>query len=131
MNEIFVTICGTVSSEVRRAGEGQNTRSWFRMTTVERYFDRATGQWIDRDPVLLEVFCWRRLAEHVAASVKQGDPVLVRGALRVRPKAGGADKASSRESLQVRATAVGHDLNRGTALFAHAKTAPPPAKDVA
>ena len=58
--------------------------------------------------------CFRLLAEHVAASVRKGDPVIVVGKLRtnVWEKDG-----QTHERLVLEADMVGHDLNRGTSAF--------------
>ena len=58
--------------------------------------------------------CFRLLAEHVAASVRKGDAVMVAGKLRtsVWEKDGQAH-----ERLVLEADTVGHDLNRGTSVF--------------
>jgi single-strand DNA-binding protein len=60
------------------------------------------------------VSCFRLLAEHVAASVRKGDPVVVVGKLRtnVWEKDG-----QTHERLGLEADMVGHDLNRGTSAF--------------
>jgi single-strand DNA-binding protein len=60
------------------------------------------------------VSCFRLLAEHVAASVRKGDPVVVVGKLRtnVWEKDG-----QTHERLVLEADMVGHDLNRGTSAF--------------
>jgi single-stranded DNA-binding protein len=64
------------------------------------------------------VFCWRGLAENVAMCVRKGDPVLVKGKLQVRPY---ADKdGAKRVAVEVEASSIGHDLNRGVAMFQRA-----------
>jgi len=68
----------------------------------------------DGNTTWIEVSCFRLLAEHVAASVHKGDPVVVVGRLRtsVWEKDG-----QSHERLVLEADMVGHDLNRGTSAF--------------
>ena len=58
--------------------------------------------------------CFRGLAANVAASIRKGDPVIVSGKLRtsVWEKDG-----QTQERLTLEADAIGHDLNRGTAMF--------------
>jgi single-strand DNA-binding protein len=60
------------------------------------------------------VACFRTLAQHVAQSVRKGDPVVVVGKLRtnVWEKDGQAH-----ERLVLEADMIGHDLNRGTSSF--------------
>lgn len=128
MNEIFVTVAGTVGTDVSHAAGERSNRARFRMATAERYLDRSTGEWVERETVWLEVVCWKVLADHVAASIHKGDPVLVRGRLRVSTW---ESEQGPRQSLQVIATSVGHDLSRGRATFSRQRRTqeadPPPA----
>ena len=114
MNEIFVTVNGTVGSDVSVFEGERSTRSKFRLATAERYFDRERSEWIARETVWMDVVCWRRLAEHVAKSVRKGQPVIVRGRLRVTSY---ESENGPRQGLEVIATSVGHDLAMGEASF--------------
>jgi single-strand DNA-binding protein len=115
VNEIFVTVNGTVGTDVQlTAGESSN-RARFRLATAERYLDRSTGNWVERETVWLDVICFRRLADNVAASVTKGQPVVVRGRLRVSKWTG---EKGPMQTLEVLATSVGHDLALGRASFA-------------
>ncbi len=115
MNEIFVTVNGTVGTDVQvTAGESSN-RARFRLATAERYLDRSSNTWVERETVWLDVICFRRLADNVAASVTKGQPVVVRGRLRVSKWTG---ENGPRQTLEVLATSVGHDLALGRASFA-------------
>lgn len=115
MNEIFVTVNGTVGTDVQLTSGEHSNRARFRLATAERYLDRASNEWVERETVWLDVICFRRLADHVAASVVKGQPVIVRGRLRVSHWE--SDKGP-RETLEVLATSVGHDLALGQASFA-------------
>jgi single-strand DNA-binding protein len=64
------------------------------------------------------VSCWRGLAEHVRDSVRKGEPVLVQG--RLRTDVWEREDGHTSVSYVVEATCVGHDLSRGTAVFAKA-----------
>lgn len=115
MNEIFVTVNGTVGSDVQlTAGESSN-RARFRLATAERYLDRTSNTWVERETVWLDVICFRRLADNVAASVAKGQPVVVRGRLRVSKWTG---EKGLMQTLEVLATSVGHDLALGRGSFA-------------
>jgi single-strand DNA-binding protein len=118
MNEIFVTVNGTVDSDVMLFDGERSTRAKFRLSTAERYFDRDRSEWVSRETIWIDVVCWRRLAEHVAQSIRKGQPVIVRGRLRVTKY--DSDKGL-RQRLEVLATSVGHDLAMGQASF----TGPP------
>ncbi|MCI0383210.1 single-stranded DNA-binding protein [Streptomyces sp. CNQ085] len=60
------------------------------------------------------VWAFRGLAEHLAASVTVGEPLLARGRLRVRQ---GERDGKRWTSAEIEATAAGHDLARGTSSF--------------
>lgn len=115
MNEIFVTVNGTVGTEVQLTTGERSTRARFRLATAERYLDRESNKWVERETVWLDIICFRKLADHVAASVLKGQPVIVRGRLRVSHW---ESDNGPRQTLEVLATSVGHDLALGRATFA-------------
>jgi single-strand DNA-binding protein len=108
--EALVHITGYAGSEVEVRGNG--TVSAFRLACTPRI--RTKSGWGDGNTTWIEVSCFRLLAEHVAASVHKGDPVVVLGKLRtsVWEKDG-----QTHERLALEADVVGHDLNRGTSAF--------------
>ena len=70
----------------------------------------------------MTVLCWRTLADNVAMCLRKGEPVLVRGRLRVREYEG---KDGSRGTeTEIDASSIGHDLNRGVAHFSRTRRAP-------
>ena len=105
--EAQVQITGYAGSEVEIRGNG--AVSAFRLACTPRV--RTKGEWSDGNTIWIEVSCFRLLAEHVAASVRKGDPVVVVGKLRtnVWEKDG-----QTHERLALEADVVAHDLNRGT-----------------
>ena len=115
MNEIFVTVNGTVGTDVQMTSGERSNRARFRLATAERHLDRESSKWMDRETVWLDVICFRRLADHVAASVLKGQPVIVRGRLRV---SNWQSETGPRQTLEILATSVGHDLALGRASFA-------------
>lgn len=115
MNEIFVTVNGTVGTDVQLTSGERSNRARFRLATAERYLDRMSNKWVERKTVWLDVICFRTLADHVAASVRKGQPLIVRGRLRVSHWE--SDKGP-RQTLEVLATSVGHDLALGHSSFA-------------
>ena len=122
MNEIFVTVNGTVGSDVRLFEGERAKRAKFRLATAERFFDRDRNEWVERETVWMDVVCWRRLAEHVHASVQKGQPVIVRGRLRVTKY---ESDTGPKQGIEVIATSVGHDLALGTAAFSRPPRATP------
>jgi single-strand DNA-binding protein len=114
VNEIPVTICGNVASDVRYVCTDQGLAiASFRIAATERRYERGRG-WVDGETNYLTITCFRALAENVAGSLQKGQPVVVSGKLRIR-----SWKKDDRQGLsaEVEAAAVGHDLSRGTSAF--------------
>ncbi len=114
MNDITVTVIGTVGTDVRYTPGEKGARVNFRLASTARYFNRSTDSWTDGPTTWLDVVCWRRLADHVESSIAKGDPVIVCGRLRVRQW---ENERGNGQSVEITATTVGHDLNRGTSAF--------------
>src|SRR3954447_5971190 len=112
--EAFLTVSGHVGGEVelRRTQQTNTARATFRLACTPRV--QRQGNWTDDPTTWLTVVCWRSLAEHVAASIAKGDPVVVVG--RVRTQAW-TDDDGSHERMIIEASTVGHDLTRGTSAF--------------
>lgn len=117
-NEIHTVVQGYVGTEVELVHLSGAPKASFRLGSTPRYFDKAQESWSDRPTTWLRVECWRGLAQHVAASLHKGDPVLVRGVLRTSEWEDNAGQRQTR--LYLDADMVGHDLNRGTSSFAKA-----------
>ena len=120
MNEAFVTFQGWVGNEVVHRETAQGNVANFRVGSTPR-IRRRTGDWVDGPTSWFSVTCWRALADHVRDSVRKGEPVLVHGRLRadVWEREGG----QSSVTYVVEASYVGHDLTRGTTVFARAARA--------
>jgi single-strand DNA-binding protein len=108
--EALVHITGYAGSEVEIRGGGTVTA--FRLACTPRI--RTKSGWGDGNTTWIEVSCFRLLAEHVAASVRKGDPVVVVGKLRTNVW---EKDSQTHERLVLEADMVGHDLNRGTSAF--------------
>jgi single-strand DNA-binding protein len=108
MGEVHVTLLGNVASgpEFAVCGNGA-PRAAFRLAVPERRFDRTSELWITSRISHYTVVCWRALAEHVGSSLGRGDPVIVTGRQRIIDGA----------TVEVDATAVGHDLRCGLSSF--------------
>ena len=108
--ESYVHVTGYVGTDVElRTNSGLAT---FRLATTPRY--RKNGDWVDGHTTWLTVTCWRSLAEHVAGSIRKGDPVIVVGRLRTNVWQG---QDGPVERLVLEAITLGHDLSRGTSAF--------------
>ena len=85
------------------------------MGTTTRMLDKQTGEWVETDTSYYTVTCWRRLADHAKASLRKGDPVLVKGRFRTSSY---EDKTGRlRTEVEIVADTVGHDLSRGIANY--------------
>lgn len=114
MADISVSMVGTVAKvpQLRTVFEGVAVCN-FRVACTPRRLDRTRGEWVDEETLFFGVACWRRLAEHVHASLQLGDSVLIRGRLVKRSYI--TQQGEAREALDIEATHVGVDLVRGTA----------------
>lgn len=115
MNETLVTLQGNVGSPVKLRLAGEAMVATFRLGCTPRHYQRATDTWTDEETQWFTVNAWRGLADNVEASLRVGDAVVVHGRLRLRTWVN-AD-AVEQQTFEVTATAVGHDLNRGTSRF--------------
>jgi single-strand DNA-binding protein len=123
INDANIDLAGFVASEpsFKRLDSGVSTAK-LRVAYTERRFNRQTGEWGDGPTSFVTVLCWRTLADNVAVCLRKGEPVLVRGRLRVRDY---QDKEGSPRSVtEVEASSVGHDLSRGVAHFSRTRRAP-------
>lgn len=109
--EAFVHMTGFVGGDVELRHHNPAVAS-FRLACTPRV--RRSGEWVDGGTTWLTVTCYRALAEHAAASVHRGDPLIVIGKLRtnVYTKEGQVYERTTLEAIT-----LGHDLTRGTAVF--------------
>jgi len=122
-NDANIDLAGFVASEpsFRRLATG-TSHAKLRVAYTERRLNRETGEWGDGPTSFVTVLCWRSLADNVAMCLRKGEPVLVRGRLRVREYEG---KDGSRGTeTEIDASSVGHDLSRGVAHFSRTRRAP-------
>ena len=110
-----VTISGLVATTPRHliTGEGLPITS-FRLACSYRTFDRAKMEWTDGETNWYTITSFKQLAINVAGSISKGDRVVLTGDLRIRDWDNG-ERAGT--SVEVEATAVGHDLNWGSSVF--------------
>ncbi|WP_367125416.1 single-stranded DNA-binding protein [Streptomyces phytohabitans] len=123
MREVQVTVLGNAVTpvEYQEAGPGYPTAR-FRLAGTVVEFDRARGRWTEAYTDYYTVWAQRTLATNVASSVLLGEPLIVRGTLRVRGIGGGGRGPATVDLL---AAAVGHDLSYGTSAFARVSRAKP------
>lgn len=122
-NETMVTLQGWVGGDVTLRPVAGTVVAAFRVACTPRRFQRSTGEWVDGPTQWYAVNAWRALGQHCHDSLRRGDPVVVHGRLQQRSfvtKAGVEVTA-----LEVDATVVGHDLNRGVTHFERDRPAKP------
>jgi single-strand DNA-binding protein len=117
MNETMVCVVGNVATQpvYRETPSGPSAR--FRLAVTQRYWDREKDVWKDGHTNFFTVWANRALASNVQASVTLGDPLMVRGRLKVRTE---KRDGQAWAHADIEASAVGHDLARGTAAFRRA-----------
>ncbi|WP_432477025.1 single-stranded DNA-binding protein [Nocardioides sp. GXQ0305] len=115
MNESMVTFQGWLGGDVRIQQAGGVVVARFRVASTPRRFNRSTGEWHDGPTQWYSVSAWRALGDHCAASLRRGDPVVVHG--RLTQSSWVNQERVEMTSLEVDASFVGHDLNRGTSAF--------------
>jgi single-strand DNA-binding protein len=113
-----ITLTGFVATAPRHlvTSEGLAITS-FRLASTQRRYDRRLAEWVDGETNWYTVTGFRQLAVHAAASLGQGDRVLVTGRLRIRDWSSGERSGTT---VEVEAEAVGHDLTWGTTVFTRA-----------
>jgi single-strand DNA-binding protein len=85
-----------------------------RVGMTPRRMDTSTGEWKDGPSSFFTVNCWRKLALNVSASMHKGDPVIIRGRLRMRSW---NDDGKTRTTVEIEAESVGHDVAYGFSHF--------------
>jgi single-strand DNA-binding protein len=122
MNDAQICLSGFVASEpVFKKHETGALSAKLRVAYTERRWSRKTGEWSDGPTTFLTVVCWRKLAENVALCLRKGEPVMVRGRLQIRRFQN--EEGAWRQAVEVDATSIGHDLNRGVAHFSRTRKA--------
>lgn len=86
----------------------------FRLAESQRRFDRGLNKWVDGETNWYTITSFKDLAINTAGSVHKGDRIVVIGDLRVRDWDNG-ERAGT--SVEVEATAIGHDLSWGSSVF--------------
>ncbi len=115
-NEAHVSVVGFVATQPR-AGytKGGSRTVSMRMGWTPRTFDRETEAWSDLPSSFVTVQCYKKVAEHAAVCLRRGDPIVVRGTMRVREYVD--QNGQRRSSVEVHADSIGHDLSRGITVF--------------
>ncbi len=67
-----------------RVSRPRASRSRFRVASVPRVYDKASGEWRDGEGLFLTVSVWTQQSENVWESVTRGTRVVVTGRLKQR-----------------------------------------------
>jgi len=113
MYETTLTVLGRVATTVTQVTFNDGgLKASFRLASRERRFDRDQQTWVDGAQLFMGVVCWRNLADRVIATLRVGDPVIVRGKLRAREY---EKDGQMHTVVEVEATSIGPDLARCSA----------------
>ena len=119
MNQTDVTLSGWLGGDVTMREAGGVPVAHFRVACTPRRYVRKTDTWEDDTTQWYAVNAWRVLGENCDASLRRGDPVVVHGKLSAHAWINKAGVEVT--TLEVEASFVGHDLNRGTSRFVRRK----------
>ena len=114
MNDTYITFRGWLGGDVEtRELSGGHRLARMRVGSTPRR--RRGEQWEDAPTIWYTVKAWDGLADHAAASLAGGQPVLVHGKLEADVWT--AQDGSTQVRYVVTAMSLGHDLTRGTSVF--------------
>ena len=115
-NDALFSVTGYVATQPKKGLTKSGTKTLtFRIGWTPREVSRQTGEWADLPSSFASVTCYRKIAENAAYCLRKGDPIVLKGTLRVREY---ADQAGTRRnSVDVVADFLGHDLMKGTSMF--------------
>jgi single-strand DNA-binding protein len=118
MNETYVTIRGRLTADptVRTTRTGAPMTTFRIAHSARRQVQGQPGQWEDTEASFYDVVTYRSLAANIAVSLRKGHPVAVHGKQRIASWQ--REDGSTRNSVEIEADAVGHDLTFGTTAFA-------------
>lgn len=114
MNDTYITVRGWLGGDIElHEVSGGHRVARMRVASTPRR--RREGQWENGLTTWFTVKAWNTLADHVAASLSSGQPVLVHGKLEADVWTG--EDGTTHTRYVVTAESVGHDLALGTAQF--------------
>ena len=112
-NDLALTITGnlTADPELNHSRGGTPVASVI-VATTPRHYDRAADIWADEETIYLRCTAWRHTAQNIAASLRKGDRVLVRGKLRQHTY---TTDTGSRSTFELDIDDIGPSLRHRTA----------------
>jgi single-strand DNA-binding protein len=112
-----ITLRGFVTAEpkFRQTAATATPFTEIRVGSTPSRLNRETGEWQELPTTYYRVKCWRRLAINTSSSLKKGDMVVVRGRFTIRTWTDSQQRL--RETVEIEADSVGHDLAYGWSHF--------------
>ena len=113
-DDLTITAVGnlTADPELRFTPSGAAVAN-FTVAHTPRAYDKASGEWKDKETLFIRCSVWREAAENVAESLTKGMKVVVQGKLESRSY---DDKEGQRRTnWELDVAAIGPDLMRATA----------------
>jgi len=86
-----------------------------RIGWTPRRIDKKTGDWTDDETSFATVRCYSTIARNAAACLHKGDPILLKGTIKIREYVNQAGVRG--HVVEITADSIGHDLSRGVSLF--------------
>jgi single-strand DNA-binding protein len=107
-NETKMTLVGRICTDIstRSTSDGK-AMSIFTVVVNERKFDKELGTWVAGNSLFMKVKSFGKLAEHAAATLRKGDPVMASG--RINSNRYEKD-GQFRSEIELTAAAIGPDL---------------------
>ena len=129
MFETPFTVVGTIITDPVLRGIGDQQVYKFRVASNSRR-RTADGNWEPGNSLYVSVNCWTKgLVRGVGTSLRKGDPVIVVGTVHTSEY--DDREGNRRSSLELRATAVGPDLARSSAVVDRIRSISPSSDDAA
>lgn len=111
-NEALISLTGFVATQPKKGQTKGGTQTVsMRVGWTPRAVDKTTGEWTDQASSFLTVECYGKLAEHAGLCLRRGDPIVVRGNMRIREYVD--QNGQRRSAVEVDANSIGHDMWRG------------------
>lgn len=114
MADNTVTLRGTIGQEPERKTTDKGDVLNFTLAVNERIRNQD-GSWSNGPTSWYRVNVWGALMRNASVSLHKGHPVVVQGNLRVSEYT--TQSGATGKSVDLRASAIGHDLTFGTASF--------------
>ncbi len=114
MNAASVTLVGRAAAHPQVSVGSTGDRVSFRVVATERYFDKASNDWVSGDEFGVTVVCWRTLGTAVLTTVRKGDPVIVSGRIATRRF---EKNGTTQYFTEVKADFVGLDVAKAGSRF--------------